>query len=291
MVNFYDKVRQYPDYCRQFTCGQSLITVFNCPIDARLMTTRFSDLYSQHNYIFYVIEGRKTWHASNGSFDFQQGSCVFVRKGACIIEQFMDVGFCLVLFFIPDDFVIDTLRITHSAQQGLPSSHDPVMVLETNESLEAFFLSMSTYFRDTREPNEALLELKFRELILTLADHPGNACLPAYFNSLYHEPQAASLVRVMEDNFCFNLTLHQYAELCNRSLSAFKRDFQKQYQRTPGKWLLRKRLDHARNLLTAFDKTVSTAAFESGFESAAHFSRSFKQQFGVPPQAIRKTPV
>ncbi|MEO5892911.1 MAG: AraC family transcriptional regulator [Ferruginibacter sp.] len=93
----------------------------------------------------------------------------------------------------------------------------------------------------------------------------------------------------MNDNYCFNLKLEQYAELSNRSLSAFKRDFQKQFNTTPGKWLLQKRLDHGLHLLSNMNKTVGEASFESGFESPSHFSRSFKERFGMAPTTIRQT--
>jgi AraC-like DNA-binding protein len=91
----------------------------------------------------------------------------------------------------------------------------------------------------------------------------------------------------MEDNFCYNLKLEAYAELSNRSLSAFKRDFEKAFQLTPGKWLLEKRLHHALQLMSNQRKTVSEAAFESGFQSPSHFSRAFKIRFGKGPTAMR----
>jgi len=92
---------------------------------------------------------------------------------------------------------------------------------------------------------------------------------------------------VMEDNFCYNLKLETYAELSNRSLSAFKRDFEKVFSCSPGKWLLEKRLHHALHLLKNQNKPVSEAAFESGFESPSHFSRSFKARFGKGPAEIK----
>lgn len=106
--------------------------------------------------------------------------------------------------------------------------------------------------------------------------------------TLLNEPQSVSLQRVMNDNYCFNLKLEQYAALCNRSLSAFKRDFEKSFQCTPGKWLLEKRLQHAIHLLTNTGKNVGETAFESGFENPSHFSRSFKERFGMPPAVVKQ---
>ena len=92
----------------------------------------------------------------------------------------------------------------------------------------------------------------------------------------------------MQDNFCYNLKLEVYAELSNRSLSAFKRDFEKVFHSTPGKWLLEKRLHYALHLLNNLNKTVGEAAFESGFQSPSHFSRAFKIRFGKGPTAMKK---
>lgn len=289
MVNFIESVLKYPDYSRQFKCGESLITVFNCPLEARLMKNRFTDLWTHNNYVFYVIDGRKIWHTAHGSYDLKKGSCVFIQKGASIIEQFFDIGFCLVLFFIPDNFICETLKSKSVPIRQEGNDYGTVMHLNTSETLETFFLSMSSYFASTKEPDRGLLELKFRELILTLADDPVNAELLTYFCSLMNEPQSISLQRTMNDNYCFNLTLEQYAQLCNRSLSAFKRDFQKVMRTTPGKWLLEKRLNHALQLLSNKDKNVNEIAFESGFENPSHFTRAFKERYQATPSAIRKT--
>jgi AraC-like DNA-binding protein len=287
MVNFYERVLQHPNYYRQFNCSDSLITVFNCPLEARLMKTRFADLWSQYNYLFYVIDGRKIWHTAHKAYDIGKDTCVFVRKGAWIFENFLDNGFCVVLFFIPDEFISNTLKTKSKPLHNETRDVEPVMVLDRSDALSTFFLSISSYFSETHEPDRSLLELKFKELILTIADNPQNAELLSYFGSLLDEPQHVSLQRVMDENYCFNLKLEQYAELCNRSLSTFKRDFEKVYKAAPGKWLLEQRLNHAHRLLRDHHKTISDATFESGFESVSHFSRSFKKRFGVSPSALR----
>jgi AraC-like DNA-binding protein len=50
---------------------------------------------------------------------------------------------------------------------------------------------------------------------------------------------------------------------------------------------MEKRLNHAMHLLINMGKTVSEAAFESGFESASHFSHSFRQRFGTSPVSVK----
>lgn len=288
MLNFLEGVLRHPHYYRQFNCSDSLITIFNCPLEPRLMKTRFADMWSQYNYLFYVIDGRKIWHTAEKSYDIGKDTCVFVRKGAWIFENFLDIGFCVVLFFIPDEFICETLKTKSQPLSNELKTFEPVMVLEKNEKLTAYFKSISSYFNETHEPDRSLLELKFRELILTVADNQENRELLSYFCSLLNEPQQVTLQRVMQDNYCFNLKLSQYAELSNRSLSTFKRDFQKIYNTVPGKWLLEQRLQYACRMLKDKKKNISDVTFESGFESISHFSRSFKSRFGVTPTAFKQ---
>lgn len=282
MYNFYNAIRNDKNYFRQFNCGEALITKYDCPV-----ATKFADVWSQHNYIAYVMDGRKIWHTAHGSYDLHKGVCLFVRKGACIVEQFFDPNFCTVMFFLPDDFICEVVKNKFCTRKTAEKRFNPVMPINKDDALETFFYSMSPYFNSNREPDKTLLELKFRELILSIADNLKNAELISYFQSLANEPQNVSLQRVMEENYCFNLKLDEFAQLSNRSLSAFKRDFQKVFNTTPGKWLTKKRLDHAMNLISNTGKTVSEAAFECGFENPSHFSRSFKEYFGVTPASVK----
>jgi AraC-like DNA-binding protein len=84
------------------------------------------------------------------------------------------------------------------------------------------------------------------------------------------------------------MQLHEYARLCHRSLSSYKRDFYNTFRISPGRWLLEKRLTRATHLLSHSDKPIHDVMCESGFNNIAHFDRAFKKQFGLPPLQYRK---
>ncbi len=282
MISLYDTTLKNPATPKQFSFGEALVAEYNCPLKNKMQ-----DAWSHLNYLVYVIEGRKVWHTAHGSYDLRKNSCVFVRKGACIVEQFFDTPLCLVIVFLPDDFVWKVLKSRYSPIHTPGKKFNSVIPVDKNKPLDAFFNSLSVYFDSLREPDPSLVELKFIELVLTIADNPHNAELLSYFCSLLAGPRSVSLRQVMEENFFYNLGLEEFARLSNRSLSAFKRDFLKEFNTTPGKWLLEKRLHHAMNLLSNLDKTVSEAAFESGFENPSHFSRSFRSYFGMAPTSVK----
>ncbi|MEQ8392028.1 MAG: GlxA family transcriptional regulator [Thalassospira sp.] len=49
------------------------------------------------------------------------------------------------------------------------------------------------------------------------------------------------------------------------------------------------RLDHAKKLLTQSALSISEIAFATGFSNSSHFSRSFKETYGVTPGKARRT--
>lgn len=69
----------------------------------------------------------------------------------------------------------------------------------------------------------------------------------------------------------------------------FHRLFRRIYQRTPHQYLTRKRIDQARQLLTANDCTVNEVCVQVGFESLGSFSMLFKKETGIAPAEYRES--
>lgn len=283
MLNLYESVRSNPSF-NKLEIGDLLFAEYTCPVGAATLKQ-----WSHSDYLIHVISGRKTWHTSDGAWPAEAGETLFFRKGAAMIEQFFEEDFCLLLFFIPDGFIKSTVRelaanLAESHPSGPPMKS--AVRVENDVALSAFFQSMRAYFSGREKPSEPLLRLKLKELVVSILTGRSNRGLAAYFQSLAHG-EAPSIAEIMEANFRFNLSLDEYAALSHRSLSSFKRDFQKQFQEPPGKWLLRRRLEYAAALLRSTTAPITEIVFESGFEDVSHFSRVFKERFKSSPSAYR----
>lgn len=92
---------------------------------------------------------------------------------------------------------------------------------------------------------------------------------------------------IMLNNFQYNLKLEEFAKLCGRSLSVFKRDFNKHFNCTPFRWLKSKRLEYAKTLLLESDLNVNQVCYECGFKNNSHFVQSFKEKFKTPPYQFK----
>ena len=91
----------------------------------------------------------------------------------------------------------------------------------------------------------------------------------------------------MQNNYKYNLTLDQYANLALMSLSTFKREFKKTFNDAPTKWITKNRLRLAAQLLEDTSLSVGEIGFECGFENQTHFSRIFKQNMLISPLQFR----
>ena len=284
MLNLIEAVRSNPRINR-LEIGDFLFAEFTCGI-----ADEKAALWAHQDYLIHVLTGKKTWHTTEGVFEANPGDTVFFTKGAAIVEQHLEVDFCLLMFFIPDDLV-------RSAVREIAGSLGPARVsaaaiqsaarVVNDTALSGFFASMRTYFAGKDMPSEPLLRLKLKELVISILTSGRNPALAAYFRRLA-DSDAPSVAEIMESNFRFNLSLEEYARLCHRSLSSFKREFQNTFQIPPGKWLLGKRLDYAAALFRGTQRNVTEVAFDSGFEDVSHFSRVFKERFAISPMAYRE---
>lgn len=284
MLNLYDSVRTNPSYSR-LEIGEFLFAEYTCGTDQKMLPS-----WTEKDYFVHVVTGRKTWHTPDGVWKASPGDTLFFKKGATVVEQHFETSVCLLMVFIPDAMVRSTVRellgaVSLKATDGAPIK--AALRVENDVALGALFQSMRTYLAGNERPPEPLVRLKLKELVLSVLTSGTNSGLSAYFRRI-GASDAPSIAEIMEANFQYNLSLDEYARLCHRSLSSYKREFQAQFLETPGKWLLQRRLDHAAKLLRNSPMNVTEVALESGFENVSHFSRVFRKRFGIPPLLYRQ---
>ncbi len=287
MLNLFEAVRANPSY-NKLEIGDFLFVEYTCGVTEDKLA-----LWTDTDYLMHVVTGAKTWHTIDGVCKANPGETLFVKKGATIVEQHFEADVCMFTFFIPDTLVRSTVREIGGSSGVKTSGIEPIKSaarVENDVGLSAFFQSMRTYFSGKEKPSEPLVRLKLKELVISVLTSGKNPALAAYFRKI-GESDAPPVKEIMEANFRYNLSLEEYAKLCHRSLSSFKRDFQTHFQESPGKWLLQKRLDYSAALLRSSKMNVTEIAFESGFEDVSHFSRVFKEKFRIPPMTYRESPL
>jgi AraC-like DNA-binding protein len=285
MTNFYDYVRSHPEQLRQFCCKEILFLNLDCPPDFVK-----GENWNTHNILMHVLTGCKKISSREQSCCLDVGSTIFVKKGGVTVERISPEPFCVLMFFVPDDylksFILENANLILAESDSTLSS-DRLIPVSTGPVMSAFYESILSYFSSDTRPPENLVELKFKELLINIITNEENRELTNYLYKLALS-NSDDLQAIMESNCCFNMQLHEYASLCHRSLSSFKRDFLNTFKNAPGRWLLEKRLERAAHLLSHSDKAILDVVIESGFNDVSNFNRAFKLRFGFSPLQYRK---
>ena len=282
MSNFYDALLGTNAF-RKFKVDELLFVEYKC-LDEGIRT----ELWNHTNFFSFIVKGKMTWKANGKEYLVKQGEIFFAKKGAIKVETFPNAEFCDVIIFVPDEFVkgvIEKYKISCHSEQKKTGS-ESIIPVRAEKVLSLYFESLLSYFSQSKPPSEVLLKLKFEELILHILSGDNNPCVTNYFQDLFKYSQI-SIREIMESNYTSRLTLPEFARLCGRSLSSFKRDFIKIYETPPGSWLTHKRLYYAKSLLETTEKRIHEIVFDAGFTNRSHFVKVFKNEFGMTPLQFR----
>lgn len=246
------------------------------------------DIYPARHLLTYIREGVLKVRYGKEVQCFSKGDFVMFRKHSpvTITKTWQDgeVKFSSIVFTFQEDIVRQALEYMNieTSIKG-KSAFENVLAIETNSFLKQFIHSLHVFFDEGIEMNEQLAKLKTMEALVGIIRTREDIVSQLQDFSVSRK---ADLHKYMNFHFLENKKLADFAAETGRSLSVFKRDFQSLYSTTPAKWLKRKRLEHAYEMMKNNQQRASEIYLKCGFEDLAHFSRSFKAQFGFTPSQI-----
>ena len=91
----------------------------------------------------------------------------------------------------------------------------------------------------------------------------------------------------MDREFARPLDLPALARMAHVSLAQFSREFRATFGETPHRYLQRRRVERAMELLRETGRPVTEICFDVGFGSLGTFSRTFREIVGESPSAYR----
>jgi len=102
------------------------------------------------------------------------------------------------------------------------------------------------------------------------------------------QPKLMEAVALMEANLEEPMSLDELAQHVKLSRRQLERLFQKHLNCVPTRYYLELRLAKARQLLLQTSMSIVDVAFASGFVSAPHFSKCYRDFYGIPPRDERR---
>nr|WP_297174916.1 AraC family transcriptional regulator [uncultured Agathobaculum sp.] len=142
---------------------------------------------------------------------------------------------------------------------------------------------MSGCAADERPSEAARSQLIHRLLCLLLLDEHD----PAHDGS----DRIALAIRYIHRHLFEPLSVQDVAAAVNLSPSHFSREFKTRTGYSPYEYIVLRRIDKAKYLLTSTRQTVGEVAYATGYHSEENFIHSFQKHVGIPPGLFRKYPV
>ena len=103
----------------------------------------------------------------------------------------------------------------------------------------------------------------------------------------YENAAVRRIFEYVHTHYADPITLNSLCELAHYSKAYIIRLFKKHTGQTPTEYVNRYRIERAKELLAATDKTVLDVSLECGFSGVSYFIKTFKQYSGATPHQWR----
>ncbi len=240
------------------------------------------------NVLFYMERGQLNIRQDQALHVIPAGSFALARKytqATCFKSWTKAEGRAVMYAIILQDQFIQAAIRDLGIGNPVEVGEESIFLLPKNQILTGLFKSLATYLAGKEDIDKQLVALKTKEALLGILESK-----PEYVSlfTQFSRPERADLGVFLEHNYPYNVPLSRLAQMSGRSLSTFNRECKALFGETPHRWIMKRRLKQAHDLLVATDKKASDIYLEIGFEDLAHFSRSFKKEFGSTPTEIKR---
>lgn len=270
-------------------CDMEQLDVFDCSnvfIASYFTDDRGCAHCNREHTLIYLCSGELEITEQGHTTVLHSGECAFMRRDNQLwLQKRVKEGYpyrSIVLKF-SRDFLREfyhKLSPQDKPQEARRDKSSLWVFPQKRIDVRSLFESVIPYFDAGEKPSEEILKLKMTEGIYAIL-HTNVNLYASLFD--FADPWKIDIMEFMEKNYMNELSMDEIALYTGRSISTFKRDFKKCSKLSPQKWLVQRRLIAARDLIRRGRQKVSEICFDVGFKNLSHFSKVYKEAFGVSP--------
>ncbi len=218
------------------------------------------------NALIFRLEGNLRYFFHDYVMDTPAGNISFIPRGSSYNTLVTQAPCKFVSITFSADFPEPPLPFTHS----LDEFHESEFFQNTLPDLWKF-RSQSELYKCYSFFYNLLSHLNSLENQRHIDNEKENLILP-------------SVSYLKKHIYDCDLKIDSLHELCGISGTYFRKLFYSRYGESPQKYILSRRLSHAKAIIDSGDfSTISEVAFTVGYNDPLYFSRAFKRKYGVSP--------
>ena len=256
------------------------------PDDTRFtlnITTNYGDVMHSHHYhdfyeLYYMMSGNCNYFIDDKVYEVVAGDVVLIPSGVIHRTNYISAEHTRILIECSENMIPDSVR----------SSLSSMLYLYRNMPINKEFYNLYKKFdKEINEPDEyscEVVENIIKMIFYTLARTKSLTKEIKRKNNMIEE-----VVSYVKENFSQPINLSQVAKDHFISPEHLSRTFKKHTGFGFNEYLTLVRLQHAEQLLKGNEKmSVSTIAYNCGFNDSNYFSDKFKKVYGASPLKYSK---
>lgn len=228
-----------------------------------------------------ILQGSKQTSLGERTFEMHRGECLLVSHDLPVVSRIIKAPYMALLV----DIDVNTLRGLYDDLGASPHDVADAHALEVHRASPKVIDALGRYLSLIESPTDAqvLGPALSREIHYRLMMAPVCGMLRSLIRYDSHAALVARAIERIRRDFRSSLVVADVAREVGMSVSSFHRHFKAVTSLSPLQYQKELRLLEGRRLLLAGASSVSTTAFEVGYESLSQFSREYSRKFGKSP--------
>lgn len=253
-------------------------------------TSKASVVFTK-NAISLVLEGHKTMHFAKQTLSIDNSEFHLFGSGNCVASMMLppSTTFRTILIFFDDKVLNDFYQENELSVQKLRirKKTESFLTFPKDDFVVNFIQSMQVLTRNDTLPSHPMMQLKFKELMRYLLEkYPEK--ITSFSGGDKNDLSDFDLRNTVQQNITNDITIEELAFMCNMSVSTFKRRFFKVYNAPPNKWLIKKKMELAAQMILYANEKPGAIYHKLGYKNHSSFSKIFRKFYGVPPKLFRE---
>ena len=231
-----------------------------------------------------ILQGRKEMALGERTVRLAAGECAVISHDLPIATRVLEAPYLALLVAVE----VDVVRGLYEDVGELPP-RPAARALEVHRAEPALLDALDRYLAlaDASTDARVLGPMLLREIHYRLLTAPLGHMLRSLLRHDSHASAIARAIGILRRDFRAPMVVEDLARAVGMSVSSFHKHFKDVTTSSPLQYQKTLRLLEARRALLAGAESVTTVAYEVGYESPTQFAREYARKFGRPPSHDR----
>lgn len=254
-------------------------------------TINVTDHWHDEIEYIYVVEGRMHFTVNGEKFILEAGNGICVNSKRIHANRSPKDEYCVFYYALvhPSNLCVTSYIEQKYVAPIIGSDSFDYFLLKKGDWTEPIMNDLKEIFEE--EYNEGreleIIELSFRNLRRMYVHLKPNSSYST--ESGRYVDTYKDMLTYINEHFSEKISLEEIAIAGNVGKTLCTKIFKKFSGRTPGDYLIHYRITESMRLLDENKLTVTEIAYNTGFNSASHFTKTFRELLGVTPNKYRDT--